>query len=48
MILAVVEKGKMGITYPRSLRFYDLRTRLKLINLKGKKLNVIPKVLVIV
>ena len=28
VILAVVEKGKMGITYPRSLRWYDLRMRL--------------------
>ena len=28
VILAVVEKGKMGITYPRSLRYYDLRMRL--------------------
>lgn len=27
VILAVVEKGKMGITYPRSLRYYDLRMR---------------------
>ena len=27
VILAVVQKGKMGITYPRSLRYYDLRMR---------------------
>lgn len=26
-ILVVVEKGKMGITYPKSLRWYDLRVR---------------------
>ena len=36
VILTVVEKGKMGITYPRSLRFYDLRTRFKLIEFEGK------------
>ena len=27
VILVVVEKGKMGITYPKSLRYYDLRMR---------------------
>ena len=27
VILVVVEKGKMGITYPKSLRYYDLRLR---------------------
>ena len=27
IILIVVEKGKMGITYPKSLRYYDLRMR---------------------
>ena len=27
VILVVVEKGKMGITYPRSLRYYDLTMR---------------------
>ena len=27
VILVVVNKGKMGITYPKSLRYYDLRLR---------------------
>ena len=27
VILVVVDKGKMGITYPKSLRYYDLRRR---------------------
>ena len=27
IILIVCEKGKMGITYPKSLRYYDLRLR---------------------
>ena len=27
VLLVVVEKGKMGITYPKSLRYYDLRMR---------------------
>ena len=27
LILVVVEKGKMGITYPKTLRYYDLRMR---------------------
>lgn len=26
-LLVVVDKGKMGITYPRSLKYYDLRQR---------------------
>ena len=26
-LLVVVNKGKMGITYPRSLKYYDLRQK---------------------
>ena len=29
ILVVVVEKGKVGVTYPRSLRYYDLRMRYK-------------------
>ena len=30
-VLIVCEKGKMGDTFPRSLRYYDLRLRYRLV-----------------
>ena len=42
VILVVVEKGKMGITYPRSLRYYDLTMRYRRTQyLSCKKIHII-------